>query len=64
MRDMESTAVCNMKLERWGSLFFQKGRYQGEKACKKGLKYDDNDSVQLNYSSHLLKSFLNSTMAN
>jgi len=61
---MESTTARNLKLERWGTLLFQKGRYQGEKACKKGLKYDDNDSVQLNYSYHLLKFFLNSTMAN
>jgi hypothetical protein len=61
---MENTAVCNLELERWGSLFFQKGRYQGEETCKKGLKYDDNDSVQLNYSSCLLKFFLKSTMAN
>ena len=61
---MESTAVCNLKLERWGWLLFQKGRYQGEKFSNKRLEYDDNDSVQLNYISYLTKFSLNSTVAN
>ena len=47
-----------------GIAVVSKGEVPGEEACKKGLKYDDNDSVQLNYNYYLLKFFLNSTMAN
>ena len=32
---MESTAVCNVKPERWGSALVREQKYRGEKACDK-----------------------------
>jgi hypothetical protein len=31
---MEGTAACNLKLERWGSLLFQKGMYREKKPVR------------------------------
>jgi len=32
---LESTAVCNVKPERWGTALVREQKYRGEKACDK-----------------------------
>jgi hypothetical protein len=39
----ESTAVWNLKPERWGSQLVQEQKYQGEKACDRRHDHDDDD---------------------
>jgi hypothetical protein len=63
-RNRGSTAVCNLKPERWGSPLVQEEKYHGEVACDKRKLNHDNRNNNNKPNSELNKLIKNQTIIN